>query len=197
MPQRALFLARGDLVGRALAHPDSPSLAEWYEVMGREPPEKLHQAIHDATGGAASTPRELVDRIRQSSFSVEALTLEADNDRFPGKWEARRLLGAREGVDDATVKRACQKALAHCTTDPAIRAARQAKFEAAEARGEKGLLVQLPEPYGLLSLEDSFKRVEEFMPTATGHSPWLARNCRIAPRDFVGPVPPEREGGQP
>ncbi|KAK7906561.1 hypothetical protein PG985_016298 [Apiospora marii] len=174
MPQRALFLARGDLVGKALAHPDSLTLAERYEVMGREPPDKLHQAIRDATGGEASTPRDLVDMVQQSSFSVEALTLEAlelllaqfmafgelfrDNDRFPGKWEARRLLGAREGVDDETVKRVCQKALARCEADPVIRAARQAKFESAEACGEKGLLVQLPEPYVVLSLEESFQR---------------------------------------
>ncbi|KAK8075659.1 hypothetical protein PG997_010322 [Apiospora hydei] len=95
---------------------------------------------------------------------------DANND-FPGKEEARRLLGAREGVGEAA-KEIFGKAMDRCSTDPVIRSARQAKFEAAEARGERGLLVQLPEPFGVVSLEDSFQRLEEFMPEAVKPSSW-------------------------
>ncbi|KAK8102133.1 hypothetical protein PG984_015279 [Apiospora sp. TS-2023a] len=176
--ERALFSARGDQVGRALAHPDSLNLAERYELMGYEPPEQLHQAIRDATGGEASTPRELLDMIRQGSSSVESLTVDAlellvaefcavkdlfDKTNglhsFPGKQEARRLLGAREGVEGEAAKDIFRKALDHCSTDPTVRAARRAKLEAADARGERGLLVQLPVPWGcVVSLEESFRR---------------------------------------
>ncbi|KAK8067448.1 hypothetical protein PG996_006560 [Apiospora saccharicola] len=120
--ERALFSARGDLVGRALAHPDSLSLAERYELMGYE----------------------LLDMIRQGSSSVESLTLDAlellvaefravkdlyDQTNalhsFPGKQEARRLLGAREGVEKEAAEDIFRKALNHCATDPAVRAARR------------------------------------------------------------------------
>ncbi|KAK7961775.1 uncharacterized protein PG986_002600 [Apiospora aurea] len=212
--ERARFLARGDIVGRALAHPDSLSLAERYKVFGWPLPEQLHQAIHDATGGEASTPRQLLDKVRQESCSVDSLTLEAlellvaqfmevreifnvtdANNDFPGKEEARRLLGAREGVGEAA-KEIFGKAMDRCSTDPAIRSARQAKFEATEARGERGLLVQLPEPFGVVSLEDSFQRLEEFMPEAVQPSSWPGGDIKTQPTNSWVSVP-GREGRQP
>ncbi|KAK8017752.1 hypothetical protein PG993_014078 [Apiospora rasikravindrae] len=173
--------------------PSPPRLAEsgrevqgaWLAAAGATAPG--HPRRH---GGEASTPRQLLDKVRQESCSVNSLTLEAlellvaqfmqvreifnvtdANNDFPGKEEARRLLGAREGVGEAA-KEIIRKAMDRCSKDPAIRSARQAKFEAAEARGERGLLVQLPEPFGVVSLEDSIERLEEYMPEAVKPSTW-------------------------
>ncbi|KAK7972203.1 hypothetical protein PG988_006337 [Apiospora saccharicola] len=183
-------------------------MAERYKLMGYEPPEQLHQAIRDATGGEASIPRELLDMIRQGSSSVESLTLDAlellvaefravkdlFNQRngihsFPGKQEARRLLGAREGVENQAATYIFRKALNHCATDPAVRAARRAKLEAADARGERGLLVQLPRPFGcVVSLEESFRRAsKEDIPLPPLDGGW----CQYWPGDITifGPDP--------
>ncbi len=57
--ERALLLSRGDVVGKALAHPESLSLEERYHVLQWSPPDKLHAAIRTATDGALSMPEEL------------------------------------------------------------------------------------------------------------------------------------------
>ncbi|KAK7937759.1 uncharacterized protein PG986_014627 [Apiospora aurea] len=175
--ERARFLARGDLAAKALANPDTLTQAERYEIMGWIPLEPLHQTIRDATGGQMSTPKELLDKVRQTSsfdsLTVDALELLIQGFRpvsalgapelfldIPGNKEARRLIQAREGVDEDT-ENLYGRAMAYCSTDPKVRAERRAKFEAAEANGEKGLLVQLAEPFGCLSMQDYLKRVQE------------------------------------
>ncbi|KAK7971466.1 hypothetical protein PG989_016482 [Apiospora arundinis] len=132
--QRALFLNRGDLVGRALARPQSPTLEEKYELMHWGPPETLHAAIRSASGDQVSRPRELLDKIRTSSSpsstwasltidELELLVLEFQPlelgrnlmtwQSFPGNQEARNLVLVREGIADA----ACQQIFSDAEQD--------------------------------------------------------------------------------
>ncbi|KAK8879703.1 hypothetical protein PGQ11_000997 [Apiospora arundinis] len=166
--ERALFLTRGDLAGKALAHPESLSLAEKYEIMGFLPPEQLHNTIR-------GTPQELLDKARQDP-SLESLTLDelellvtgfqpADAYRqiggwktFPGNEETRRLIQAREGISVVELEAFSRKAAMRCMTNPQIRIERYAKFAAAEAAGKTGLLVQEVEPLGCRPRDDDIIR---------------------------------------
>ena len=119
--ERALLLSRGDVVGKALAHPDSLTLKERYEVLQWSPPNELHAAIRKATDGELSTPEELyamahngnsdkfmhlspeVKRILASKFWIDATT-ETHWPRFywsdvPGNGQAAALLYKRAGMD--------------------------------------------------------------------------------------------------
>ncbi|KAK6850962.1 hypothetical protein PG987_000596 [Apiospora arundinis] len=155
--ERALFLTRGDLAGKALAHPESLSLAENCIRQSGEP------------------PQELLDKARQDP-SLESLTLDelellvvgfqpADAYRkiggwktFPGNEEARRLIQAREGINVVELEAFSRKAAMRCMTDPQIRIERYAKFAEAEATGKTGLLVQEVEPLGCRPRDDDIIR---------------------------------------
>jgi hypothetical protein len=116
--ERALLLSRGDVVGKALAHPDSLTVEERYRVLQWSPPDELHAAIGRATGGALSTPEELyamaqngkfahlspeAKRILASKFWIDAATA-TDWPRWywndiPGNWQAAGLLYKQAGMD--------------------------------------------------------------------------------------------------
>ncbi|KAK3937476.1 hypothetical protein QBC46DRAFT_392600 [Diplogelasinospora grovesii] len=118
--ERALLLSRGDVVGKALAHPDELTVDERYKVLQWSPPDELHAAIRKATGGALSTPEELyamahngnfahlspeAKRILASKFWIDATT-ETHWPRLywsdtPGNWQAAGLLYERAGMDVA------------------------------------------------------------------------------------------------
>ncbi|KAK8024578.1 hypothetical protein PG993_012644 [Apiospora rasikravindrae] len=167
--ERAVLLSRGDTVGKALAQPQSLTLAERYEVLGWGPPEELYASIRRASGGSISRPRELFDKARASAPSYESLTLdelellilgfqtlEVYKEKrfwhmFPGNEEARNLVWAQqEGVDVAAAacKDLLRDVLNDCWRDPRIRWERYARFDAAERNGETGLLVQEFPPLG-------------------------------------------------
>ncbi|KAK6854674.1 hypothetical protein PG995_009767 [Apiospora arundinis] len=142
--ERALFLTRGDLAGKALAHPESLSLAEKYEIMGFLPPEQLHNTIRELL----VTGFQPADAYRQIGGWKT----------FPGNEEARRLIQAREGIDVVELEAFSRKAAMRCMTDPQIRVERYAKFAAAEATGKTGLLVQEVEPLGCRPRDDDIIR---------------------------------------
>ncbi|KAK8004803.1 hypothetical protein PG990_010840 [Apiospora arundinis] len=167
--KRALFLNRGDLVGRALARPQSLTLEEKYELMHWGPPEALHAAIRSASGDQVSRPRELLDKIRTSSSpsstwasltidELELLVLKFRSlelgrnlmtwQSFPGNQEARDLVLVREGIADAACQQIFSDAGTVYMTSPRIQRGRYARFRAAEMSGETGLLVQEYEPIG-------------------------------------------------
>jgi hypothetical protein len=57
--ERQILLSRGDLVGKALGHPESLTIGEMHEVMSWPSPEVVHTNIQRATGGTLSTPFDL------------------------------------------------------------------------------------------------------------------------------------------
>ncbi|KAK7906538.1 hypothetical protein PG985_016275 [Apiospora marii] len=161
--ERALLLSRGDLVGRALAHPQSLTQAERYEILGwPNPPEELSAAVRRASGGSISQPRELVDKARASLAQLslderellilgfQPLAVRKRDVRwlaFPGNELARGLVEAMEGVD-AAWKEVCQQVWNHGLSDHRVRMAWWDRFETAEEAGVTGLLVQERPPLG-------------------------------------------------
>ena len=77
--ERNLLLSRGDVVGRALARPESLTEAERNVILLRPPPEVVRENIQRATGGTLSTVDELYAKARAdlTSLSIEELRLVA------------------------------------------------------------------------------------------------------------------------
>ena len=63
--ERQLLLSRGDLVGKALAHPELLTPEECNVVLSRPPPDVVRAAIERATGGTLHTPEELYAKARE------------------------------------------------------------------------------------------------------------------------------------
>ncbi|KAK8876810.1 hypothetical protein PGQ11_001756 [Apiospora arundinis] len=149
--QRALFLNRGDLVGRALARPQSLTLEEKYELMHWGPPETLHAAIRSASGGQVSPAAGASRQDPCIVLSVVDMGI-PDHRRagvsFPGNQEARNLVLVREGITDAAYQQISSDAGTVYMTSPRIQRERYARFRAAEMSGDTGLLVQEYEPIG-------------------------------------------------
>ncbi|OIW30113.1 hypothetical protein CONLIGDRAFT_632212 [Coniochaeta ligniaria NRRL 30616] len=119
--ERVLLLSRGDVFGKALAHPDSLTIQEMYQVMYWPPPDEMRALIQRATGGALSTPGELIAKAREAiergrlqedlnDEEVRLITqrfwdqpprwfLNWGNDGCPGNEEATSLVCSRLGVD--------------------------------------------------------------------------------------------------
>lgn len=119
--ERALLLSRGDVVGKALAHPDSLTLEERYAAAYWSPPNALQPAIRQATDGAADTPEALYKLARSGpEFLAKHLSPEAQHilaRRFqletapsnnmpfqrwidvPGNGNAMHLILTRAGID--------------------------------------------------------------------------------------------------
>ncbi|ETS86257.1 hypothetical protein PFICI_00085 [Pestalotiopsis fici W106-1] len=107
---------RGDVVGKALAHPESLTLAEKYDVLGWTEPESLHAAIQRISG--LETPAELLAKAQVSRDSLSWDEIDLIVKRFqlssptpgtsgvdmwrqvPGNLQARALVSACEGIDD-------------------------------------------------------------------------------------------------
>lgn len=118
--ERALLLSRGDVVGKALANPKSLTEAELYQVLRLPPPEIIQPVVREATGGALSSPFELLAKAREAkengqlhTLSFEELKLLAEGcqvdlcyigqtmnwEKVPGNKEAMHLIGAQAGWD--------------------------------------------------------------------------------------------------
>ena len=84
--ERALLLSRADLIGKALANPDSLTLEEVHEILQYPPPDVVRANIQRATNNALSTPEELYAKIKHAM----------DNGQFNDIGEKElRLLGGR------------------------------------------------------------------------------------------------------
>lgn len=66
LKERQLLLGRGDLVGRALAYPESLTVDEMHTVLLWPPPDVVRGNIQSATGGNLSTPTELYAKIKDA-----------------------------------------------------------------------------------------------------------------------------------
>jgi len=64
--ERRLLLSRGDVVGKALAHPDSLIADEMHQVLLWPPPDVVRANIQRATGGRLSTPSELYAKAKDA-----------------------------------------------------------------------------------------------------------------------------------
>jgi hypothetical protein len=123
--ERALLLSRGDVFGKALANPDSLTIQEMHQVMYWPPPDEMRALVRRATGGALSTPGEIIAKAReaiergrlQEDLNDEEVRLIAQRfwdqppkwfvywgrDGCPGNEEAASLVCPRLGVDMAVV----------------------------------------------------------------------------------------------
>ena len=120
--ERVLLLSRGDVFGKALAHPESLTLAERYKVLLWPSPNEVHARIRRVTDGAMNLPSELYAKARDSKkrgqfgdWSDEELRLITGQFRegtpsdmsmwhgqTPGDGQATNLIAAREGIDTDT-----------------------------------------------------------------------------------------------
>lgn len=81
--ERRLLLSRGDLVGKALAYPDSLTEDEIHGLLLWAPPDVVRANIQRVTGGTLSTPTELYTKAKEAiergdletTFSDEAIKL--------------------------------------------------------------------------------------------------------------------------
>lgn len=64
--ERHLLLSRGDIVGKALAHPDSLTADEMHQVALFPPPNVVRANIQRVTGGKLSTSNELFAKARDA-----------------------------------------------------------------------------------------------------------------------------------
>jgi hypothetical protein len=64
--ERRLLLSRGDLLGKALAQPDSLTTEEIYRVLLMPPPDVVRANIQHATSGRLSTVEELFAKARKA-----------------------------------------------------------------------------------------------------------------------------------
>lgn len=124
--ERQLLLSRGDVVGKALAYPDSLTADEMHQALLWPPPAVVHANIRHATGGSLSTPSELfakgkdaVDRgqfgtmLNEDEIALLARYFHATDDAGfsdvamsealaqPGTAQAVQLLSSRLGLEFA------------------------------------------------------------------------------------------------
>ncbi|KAL0930070.1 uncharacterized protein CTRU02_214890 [Colletotrichum truncatum] len=66
LEERQRLLSRGDVVGKALAYPDSLTIDEIHEVLLWPPVDVVHANIQQATCGTLSTPRELYAKAKDA-----------------------------------------------------------------------------------------------------------------------------------
>ncbi|WYZ42186.1 hypothetical protein EsH8_V_001081 [Colletotrichum jinshuiense] len=129
--ERRLLLSRGDVVGKALANPDSLTADEMHQVLLWPPPDVVRANIQRATGGRLSTPSELyakakdaMDRgqletmLNENEITLLARSFHAiDDGNFsagprmgafgaPGTGQAMALLSNRLGLDLAVFRAA-------------------------------------------------------------------------------------------
>ncbi|KAK4149026.1 hypothetical protein C8A00DRAFT_38391 [Chaetomidium leptoderma] len=129
--ERHLLLSRGDLVGKALASPDSLKTNEIHELLFWPPPDIARANIQRATGGTLSTPSELYAKAKdamdrgqfETMLSHDEATLlshsfyAVDDPAFspggilaglglPGRGQVFQLLANRLGLDYAISKAA-------------------------------------------------------------------------------------------
>ncbi|WQF89429.1 hypothetical protein CDEST_14443 [Colletotrichum destructivum] len=122
--ERSLLNSRGDVVGKALANPDSLTPDETHQVLFWPPPDVVRANIQRATGGKLSTPGELyakgkdaVDRgqfatlLNEDEIALLARSFHATDDETfspvdrsnafgaPGAGHAVELISGRLGLD--------------------------------------------------------------------------------------------------
>ena len=64
--EREVFLSCGDILGRAIAYPDSTTTDEIHEACAWAPPDLARANIQRATGGTLSTPTELYAKAKDA-----------------------------------------------------------------------------------------------------------------------------------
>ncbi|KAK4233231.1 hypothetical protein C8A03DRAFT_39079 [Achaetomium macrosporum] len=125
--ERQQLLSRGDVIGKALAYPDSLTTDEIHEARGWPPPDIVRANIQRATGGRLSTPVELYAKAKDALDHGQFDTVISDDEAFliahsfyaredycpskcmaahgiPGFGHALMLLSRRLGLDLAVFK---------------------------------------------------------------------------------------------
>lgn len=132
-------MSRGDVAGKALAHPETLTQAERYRLMWWPEPSKLHAAIREISG--VNTPVELLAKGRAARDSLSLPELDLISQHFqvdqngpastcmyweahlPGNAQASVLAAAQEGFDNALY----YELQAYAWTDEDVMARRAAK----------------------------------------------------------------------
>ncbi|KAF7534609.1 hypothetical protein G7054_g6080 [Neopestalotiopsis clavispora] len=137
--ERALLMSRGDVAGKALAHPKTLTQTERYHLMWWPEPSKLHAAIRETSG--LNTPVELLAKGRAARDSLSLSELDLISQHFqvdqngpastrmyweahlPGNAQASVLAAAQEGFDNVLY----YELQAYAWTDEHVMARRVAK----------------------------------------------------------------------
>lgn len=154
--ERVLLSSRGDVVGKALAYPESLTSEERYKVLQWPSPDIVRASIQRATSGRLSTPAELFTKARNAikrqdlkSLNDRELALialsfrEEDNTptfsyeysawrNVPGNNEATKLIAPKEGVDADTLS----KVGMYWLTDPDVSARKATRINQAAAKDQ-------------------------------------------------------------
>lgn len=93
--ERRLLLSRGDVVGKALADPDSLTADETHQILFWPTPDVVRANIQRATGGRLSTPSELYAKGKDAVDRGQLGTMLNDD-------EIALLARSFHGMDDAT-----------------------------------------------------------------------------------------------
>ncbi|KAK3301715.1 uncharacterized protein B0T15DRAFT_514968 [Chaetomium strumarium] len=80
--ERQLLLSRGDVLGKALAYPDSLTTDEIHEARGWPPPDVVRTNIQRATGGSLSTTAELHAKAKDALDHGQFDTVISDDEAF-------------------------------------------------------------------------------------------------------------------
>jgi hypothetical protein len=80
--ERQQLLSRGDVLGKALAYPDSLTTDEIHEAQGWPPPDVVRANIQRATGGRLSTPAELHAKAKEALDRGQFDTVISDDEAF-------------------------------------------------------------------------------------------------------------------
>lgn len=80
--ERQRLLSRGDVLGKALAHPDSLTTEDIHEACGWPSPGVVRANIQRATGGSLGTPVELYAKIKDALDRGQFDTAISDDEAF-------------------------------------------------------------------------------------------------------------------
>ncbi|KAL2170373.1 hypothetical protein VTG60DRAFT_4959 [Thermothelomyces hinnuleus] len=78
--ERQLLLSRGDVLGKALAYPDSLTTEEIHKALRWPPPDVVRANIQRATGGTLSTPTELYAKAKDALDRGQFDTIISDDE---------------------------------------------------------------------------------------------------------------------
>lgn len=119
--ERAMLLSRDDVVGKALAHPESLTTEELHQVMFWPEPDRLRERIQHWTKGTLSEPLELYAKVKEALEQGKLQELsdgevhmvahnftEVGNPKdVPGNFEAHHLMRGRLGIDQDVLLAVC------------------------------------------------------------------------------------------
>ena len=179
--ERQILLSRGDLIGKALAQPESLTPEEFNTVLCRPPPDVVRATIERVTGGALHTRRELMAKMndlrkqgRLDEVKDDELALIMNNfsanvydsgmpdflNQAPGNGEAFKLLSRREQEEEEGSAATATALMLLWFMGAAIRVQARAEALRAAARQQPAMAMGSPLPPRLPGLLSASQRTQ-------------------------------------